>query len=308
MTYQDDRAIAGALARARDAGRPCALATIVATRGSTPRKVGARLVVDPAEGLTGTVGGGCGEAEVIVAAERVLETGRPERIVVDLTEDMLSWSPAVCGGTMDVFIERVPGEQEAVLPEGVPPGVEEAAPPDGGSSRVRIHYRRPPDQVHVFEHRRVHSAPDVEVTLADGIPLTQPMRIGGEVVLEDGSEVVWFTFPGEWHDLGRFHLADGSFTGIYANVLTPVHMDGREWHTTDLYLDVWIPADGEPVLLDEHELDAAVGRELVDVEAADRARHEGYRLLRAARDGSWPPDVVREWTLERCRRALSGDG
>jgi xanthine dehydrogenase accessory factor len=70
--------------------------------------VGARLVVDPERGLTGTVGGGCGEGEVIEVARRVIETGLPERVLIDLTEDFTTWSPAVCGGTMDVFVEAVP--------------------------------------------------------------------------------------------------------------------------------------------------------------------------------------------------------
>lgn len=108
MTHQDDRLVTAALAAVAAEGRACALATVVATRGSTPRKVGARLVVDPERGLTGTVGGGCGEAEVIAAARRVLASGQPERVQVDLTEDFTSWSPAVCGGTMDVFVEAVP--------------------------------------------------------------------------------------------------------------------------------------------------------------------------------------------------------
>jgi len=107
MTHHDDRALTDALREAREDGRACALATVVATRGSTPRGVGARLLVDPERGLTGTVGGGCGEAEVIEVARRVLQTGKPERTTVDLTEDFLSWSPAVCGGTMDVFVEAV---------------------------------------------------------------------------------------------------------------------------------------------------------------------------------------------------------
>lgn len=107
MTRQDDRTLTDALAAARDAGRRCALATIVATRGSTPRKVGARMLVDPSRGLVGTVGGGCGEAEVIESARRVVESGTPERVRVDLTDDLLSWSPAVCGGVMDVFVEPV---------------------------------------------------------------------------------------------------------------------------------------------------------------------------------------------------------
>lgn len=109
MTHQDDQALTDALLAARAAGRRCALATIVGTRGSTPRKVGARMLVDPDVGLTGTVGGGCGEAEVIEVARRVVETGRPERLQVDLTRDFLSWSPAVCGGVMDVFVEPAAG-------------------------------------------------------------------------------------------------------------------------------------------------------------------------------------------------------
>lgn len=112
MTHQDDQALTAALLEARAAGRRCALATIVGTRGSTPRKVGARMLVDPPAGLTGTVGGGCGEAEVIEVARRVVETGRPERLRVDLTRDLLSWSPAVCGGVMDVFVEPVAGGAE----------------------------------------------------------------------------------------------------------------------------------------------------------------------------------------------------
>ena len=107
MTHQDDRRITEALVAAASERRSCALATVVATRGSTPRKVGARLLVDPQRGLTGTVGGGCGEAEVIEAARRVLSSGNSERLTVDLTEDFTTWSPAVCGGTMDVFVEAV---------------------------------------------------------------------------------------------------------------------------------------------------------------------------------------------------------
>jgi len=111
MSHEDDRALAEALRRAKREGRPCALATIVATRGSTPRKVGARMLIDPELGLTGTVGGGCGEAEVIQAAHRVIETGVPLRVQVDLTEDILSWSPAVCGGVMDVYVELVAAQR-----------------------------------------------------------------------------------------------------------------------------------------------------------------------------------------------------
>ena len=110
MTREDDRTLTDALLAARQAGRLCVLATVVETKGSTPRKVGARMLVDPATGLVGTVGGGCGEAEAIESAHRVLGSGVPERVRVDLTDDLLSWSPAVCGGIMDVFVELIRNE------------------------------------------------------------------------------------------------------------------------------------------------------------------------------------------------------
>lgn len=88
-------------------GRPAVMATIVSARGSTPRGVGSRMLIDFDRGLTGTVGGGCGEGQVIEAAEEVFETGVPRIVTVDLTEDLFTWSPAVCGGVFDVFVERV---------------------------------------------------------------------------------------------------------------------------------------------------------------------------------------------------------
>lgn len=92
---------------AASAYRPAVLATIVSARGSTPRGVGSRMLIDLDRGLTGTVGGGCGEGQVIDAAREVLESGVPAIVRVDLTEDLFTWSPAVCGGVFEVFLERV---------------------------------------------------------------------------------------------------------------------------------------------------------------------------------------------------------
>ncbi len=102
---REDREVYTALGRTLKEGRPCALATVVACRGSTPRKNGAKMLVDPEKGLVGTVGGGCGEAEVIQATHGALETGIPTMVRVDLTDDPLSWTGSVCGGVLDVFVE-----------------------------------------------------------------------------------------------------------------------------------------------------------------------------------------------------------
>ncbi|MBY0280231.1 XdhC family protein [Candidatus Binatia bacterium] len=88
------------------AGRDLVVASIVRDRGSTPRKAGAKMLIDPAGPQLGTVGGGCGEAEVVSRAHRVLATGEPQRLEVSLLEEDGWESPSICGGVLDVFLER----------------------------------------------------------------------------------------------------------------------------------------------------------------------------------------------------------
>lgn len=96
--YEEMRAIL-------DAGEPAAVATIVRTKGSTPREVGARMVICGDGKAYGTVGGGCGEAEVWSEAMEVLGTGLPKLVEVDLLHDHDEEGGRACGGYMYVFIE-----------------------------------------------------------------------------------------------------------------------------------------------------------------------------------------------------------
>lgn len=93
------------LARILEAGEPVAVATVIRTRGSTPREVGAKMLVQPSGQIVGTVGGGCGEAAVWRAALEVIETGRPKIVVADLTEEISLHAEGVCGGIMEIFVE-----------------------------------------------------------------------------------------------------------------------------------------------------------------------------------------------------------
>src|SRR5712664_3336632 len=88
------------------AGKPFVLATIIRTRGSVPREVGAKMVV-PREGQPfGTIGGGCGEGEVLRRAYPLFEQNVPPRVVeVDLTGDFDQDEIQVCGGLMDVALD-----------------------------------------------------------------------------------------------------------------------------------------------------------------------------------------------------------
>lgn len=175
------------------------------------------------------------------------------------------------------------------------------------AERVVIHYHRPPDRDERFEQIVLERTPQCVVTLLECAAVRRPIVIDGTVALEPGAAVVWFTFPGAWHDIGRFHTRAGAFTGLYANVLTPVQgIAGDEWRTMDLFLDVWQATDGRARVLDADELADACRRGDLDAATALRARQEAARLLRAGRAGVWPPAIVRAWTLERVRRHVHG--
>ncbi|MEZ4553457.1 MAG: XdhC family protein [Dehalococcoidia bacterium] len=93
---------------AQQSGQPRVLATVAATRGSTPRGPGAHLLLRPDGTFSGTIGGGCGEAEVWQEAMETMVDGQPRVVVVDLTEPV-EGEDKICGGVMEVFIERVTG-------------------------------------------------------------------------------------------------------------------------------------------------------------------------------------------------------
>ena len=88
-----------------DKGETLAVATIVSAKGSTPREVGAKMVVTAWGEILGTIGGGCGEADVKREAIEVIRTRKPRTVRIDLLDEISSDSPAVCGGIMNVFID-----------------------------------------------------------------------------------------------------------------------------------------------------------------------------------------------------------
>ncbi len=91
------------IAALRRERRPAALATVVETHGSTPRKPGARMLVHHDGQSEGSVGGGAVEQVVREAAARVLRTGRAELVTYKLTHDLAM----CCGGQMTLFVEPI---------------------------------------------------------------------------------------------------------------------------------------------------------------------------------------------------------
>ncbi|MBI3077313.1 MAG: XdhC family protein [Deltaproteobacteria bacterium] len=91
-------------------GERVAVATVVKVKGSTPREVGAKMAIRANGSFVGTVGGGCGEAEVWQAAMEALKDGKPRMVNVDLTQDIETGTDKVCGGIMEIFVDVWPRE------------------------------------------------------------------------------------------------------------------------------------------------------------------------------------------------------
>lgn len=92
-------------------GHPVCYTALVETRGSTPQKAGAAMLVFPDGSQVGTLGGGCVEAEVKRRALHCLDHGRPEILTFQLDSDY-GWDDGlICGGRMKMLVDPLrPGE------------------------------------------------------------------------------------------------------------------------------------------------------------------------------------------------------
>lgn len=84
-----------------------ALATIIEAKGSSPRKVGARMLVYPDGRISGTIGGGSTEAEVVEEARELIFKGGSKKINFKMTNSEAAEEGSVCGGQVEVFLETI---------------------------------------------------------------------------------------------------------------------------------------------------------------------------------------------------------
>jgi xanthine dehydrogenase accessory factor len=125
--------------RWRARGEKFALATVIATRRSAPRPVGAKLAISESGEMAGSVSGGCVESDVYEHACEVLEDSKPQLLSYGISDDLAFSVGLPCGGEIDVFVDNAPeqlvqrllsiieSEERAVLftvVEGEPLGAE----------------------------------------------------------------------------------------------------------------------------------------------------------------------------------------
>jgi xanthine/CO dehydrogenase XdhC/CoxF family maturation factor len=99
--------ILGQVSSWRDAGERVALATVIATWGSSPRPVGSQMAVAESGRIIGSVSGGCVESAVAEAGIATLATHHPQVLHYGVSNERAWEIGLACGGRLTVFVEEV---------------------------------------------------------------------------------------------------------------------------------------------------------------------------------------------------------
>ncbi len=110
-----NREVFTAVADALERGEPVALVTIVSTIGSTPQRIGAKMLVFADGRIVGTIGGGCYENDAFWKAREAIANRRPQLVHYELSDDLAEESGLICGGQMDVYIEPIEPSPELYI-------------------------------------------------------------------------------------------------------------------------------------------------------------------------------------------------
>ena len=104
-----------AVTDALERGESAALVTIVSTTGSTPQRVGAKMLVFADGRMIGTIGGGCYENDAFWKAREAIAARTPQLVHYELSDDFAQETGLVCGGQMDVYIEPIEPSPELYI-------------------------------------------------------------------------------------------------------------------------------------------------------------------------------------------------
>src|ERR1700683_1786235 len=96
-----------AIVDALERGEQASLVTVVSTTGSTPQRVGAKMLVFADGRIVGTIGGGCYENDAFWKAPEAITHRRPQLVHYELSDDFAQETGLICGGQMDVYIEPI---------------------------------------------------------------------------------------------------------------------------------------------------------------------------------------------------------
>ena len=169
---------------------------------------------------------------------------------------------------------------------------------------VSILYRRPPHPASRYPGLLL-SATEKSLTIQSRLRLAQPRQVAGRIIAASEYWAIWFVFKGKWFDIGKFYDESKNWLGYYCDIIKPITrlMSGSVSTSvlTDLFLDIWITADGSVHVLDEDELENAVRHGFISKSVAAKARSQAQMLMRKIELHEFPPTRVKEATLLKVR-------
>jgi xanthine dehydrogenase accessory factor len=274
-------AVADVMAR----GDRAALVTVVRATGSTPQRVGAKMLVREDGRVIGTIGGGCYESDALGKARLVMQDGKAQFAQYDLNDDFAEETGLICGGRMDVFIEPI------------------APPPDlyvVGAGHVGFHLARFAAgvgfRVHVVDDRESFANPArfpeaVEIVVDD---------IGGwleRATLPRRSHVVVVT-RGHRHDLDAVRALashDVAYVGLIgsrAKVARVFDALAAEGVAADTLRRVHAPVGLDLGAVTPEEIAISIVAELIAARHGRLSYREDQRADDSARALRWTPPGV----------------
>ena len=200
--------------------QPCVLATVVRTKGSTPQKPGAKLLVRKDGSGVGTLGGGCVEGDIWFAAKEILRRkGGAEFRDYLLNEDIAARDGLVCGGTMYFFIEPLWDPQEFLPFGGEMMNAYESGNPVGVATVVRADSRRGSlgEKILLREDGSTYGSlgdPELDRLALEAARRVADLGTNEHVLTHDGIElfVEGFTTPPTLVLMGGGHVAKATYT------------------------------------------------------------------------------------------------
>jgi xanthine dehydrogenase accessory factor len=278
-------AVATALAQ----GERAALVTIVRASGSTPQRVGAKLLVFEDGRTIGTIGGGCYEHDATQKARAALRDGRPLLLRYDLNDDFAEETGLICGGQMDVFVEPVlPAPRLYVV----------------GAGHVGYHVARLGAlvgfQVHVLDDREKFAAadrfPDAAAVVVDDIAgwlAANPLPNGAYAVV---------VTRGHRHDFEALRLLlpqDLRYLGLIGSRAKVARLYERlvsEGVPAERLRSVHAPIGLDLGAVTPEEIAVAIVAELIAVKYGKLGHADGAGAVRASR---WQPAAIAEHVPSR---------
>src|SRR5258708_11031597 len=102
-----NREVFAAVNAALERGEPAALVTIVSTTGSTPQRIGAKMLVFADGRIVGTIGGGCYENDAFGKAREAILNRKPQLVHYELDDHFAQETRLICGGQIDRYNEPI---------------------------------------------------------------------------------------------------------------------------------------------------------------------------------------------------------